>query len=500
MGGRLLVGSVQALFMIALVWIVCWRIKTMPASLRAFLWWLVSLKLVISLLPFPSMPLPMLPAESNLGTAIVGSTDAPLPASSHAVAALAPPRELSPAAAPDASPRIVRFAVVLAVGAWVAGLLVHAFSLLVAYARLRRVVRRSTPLDTDDALAADRLARVLGLQITPPIRRSNDVDTPLAAGFFRATVLLPASAMNGLSSGEREMAICHEFAHVRRRDLVLGWVPALAERLFFFHPLARLAAREYAADREAACDAVVLRAMDVAPQDYGRMLVRLGVVGVNPVFTMGGSSPSTSSLRRRLDMLQHVPFARVPRNWIALLALVATLAVVPLRVVARTPATPQGAAAPAVPAAARTPAKPVAKPQPAAPAVPAAPRPVARQNAPNGAGIEQSIAEQRRKMQQIEEALSKLRFELQALYEQEQASRLAQERRQVESIRRAVEASQSAERLQESAVRESEPQATKQFLENRLRELMVEQESMNNKQRQIEAEIKELRQRLERTP
>ena len=73
------------------------------------------------------------------------------------------------------------------------------------------------------------------------------------------------------------MALAHELMHVRRRDVLLGCIPALAERLYFFHPLARLAAREYVIAREAACDAAVVRALDVPADDYGRLLLRLGV-------------------------------------------------------------------------------------------------------------------------------------------------------------------------------------------------------------------------------
>ena len=35
------------------------------------------------------------------------------------------------------------------------------------------------------------------------------------------------------------MALAHELMHVRRRDVLLGCLPALAERLYFFHPLVR---------------------------------------------------------------------------------------------------------------------------------------------------------------------------------------------------------------------------------------------------------------------
>jgi hypothetical protein len=146
------------------------------------------------------------------------------------------------------------------------------------------------------------------------------------------------------------MTLCHELIHIRRHDLVRGWVPAIAERLFFFHPLARLAAREYLTSREAACDAAVVRALDVSPTDYGRMLVRLGVAVTQPAFAAGGSPSSMSSLRRRLEMLQHTVSPETSRRWKWLIAAM-VCALIPLHLVARTDAGQQPAPVRQVPEA-----------------------------------------------------------------------------------------------------------------------------------------------------
>jgi beta-lactamase regulating signal transducer with metallopeptidase domain len=371
-GERLLTGSVQGAFVIALVWLVCRNIAAIPASARAFLWWLASLKLALALMPLPSLPVPLLPSSGPAeaghyvrdarGPAGAGQySDATSDRSVSDVASLSdlqPPlvdsasvsssREAGSSEPATARARTAGFWLAAAIGLWLAGVTLLTLRLLRVYATLRSAVRGSTPLGAEAAEIVDRLARLLGLRKTPEVRVSDRVTTPLVAGLFRPTVLIPAQALATLSPGERAMAICHELAHVRRRDLLLGWVPALAERLFFFHPLARLAAREYVVAREAACDTLVLRAMGVAPQEYGRMLVRLGVGGLDPAFMAAGSSPSMSSLKRRLDMLQHLTFTGSRRRVIGLLVAVSALTFVPLRLVARTPPQPQvPAAAPA---------------------------------------------------------------------------------------------------------------------------------------------------------
>jgi chromosome segregation ATPase len=100
-------------------------------------------------------------------------------------------------------------------------------------------------------------------------------------------------------------------------------------------------------------------------------------------------------------------------------------------------------------------------------------------------------------VQQIEEALTKMRSDLQALYAQDREARLEQERQQVETIRRAFEESQLAKRRQESAVRESEVQTTNQFLESQLRALTAEHEQTSQTLRALSAEIDAIRQKLD---
>jgi hypothetical protein len=139
------------------------------------------------------------------------------------------------------------------------------------------------------------------------------------------------------------MALTHELVHLQRRDLWWGLLPAAAQHLFFFHPLAHLAAHEYALAREAACDAAVIAGNRHCAHDYGRLLVRLGVAP-RPSAGLASASPTFRILKRRLLMLQNT--ATTPRVVALLLTVaVAALGVVPYRIVAATHQA--GSAAPA---------------------------------------------------------------------------------------------------------------------------------------------------------
>jgi hypothetical protein len=131
------------------------------------------------------------------------------------------------------------------------------------------------------------------------------------------------------------MALGHELVHLRRGDLWLGLVPALAERVFFFHPLAWVAAREYLVAREAACDAEVVEALDVSAQDYGRLLLALGVAPVPARFAAAGSSHTFSNLKRRIVMLGLPSPTRKVRTAGWAVAALVVCALVPVRLVGR---------------------------------------------------------------------------------------------------------------------------------------------------------------------
>jgi hypothetical protein len=146
------------------------------------------------------------------------------------------------------------------------------------------------------------------------------------------------------------MSLCHEMAHVKRGDVWLGFVPALAERLFFFHPFARLAAREYAFWREAACDAAVIAALGAAPQSYGRLLLDLGVTSRPAALAPAGAAWSFRNLRRRIIMLRRPESPSLHVRLFTAAAVVAAVAgLVPLQLTAR-PAAATEARVPASPA------------------------------------------------------------------------------------------------------------------------------------------------------
>lgn len=333
---RLAWTSLQAVLLIGAVALITRLLPRLPAALRCMLWWLVGLQLVLGLCWHAPLELPLLAptnavslgalhASERITTTAAGLTAEASPAALPAPSAMMP--------TPHANGWIPAHWRLLLATLWLACLLVQGALAWRQWRQVQRVLRGSTRLP--DALmqaAFARRARALGLRRCPRLRVSHVIDSPQVSGLWRPVVLVPSS--HALTSSELSMALAHELAHLRRGDLWLGWVPAIAQRLFFFHPLVAWAVREYALHREAACDAQVLQQTDAPPHAYGDLLLRLGVA--HPMHSgLAGASPTFQNLKRRLTMLQQTDSLQRPqlRGWL-LIALIALAGVLPWRVTA----------------------------------------------------------------------------------------------------------------------------------------------------------------------
>ncbi|HEX8819712.1 MAG TPA: M56 family metallopeptidase, partial [Archangium sp.] len=349
------------------VWALTRALPRLPSSARAALWWLVALKCLVGLCAPTSVRLPLLPAPEP-SVAVVEKM-APAPAGEPPRPEVRRAEALVPVPTPEPSGTHLGWTpLVLGVLlAWLGGLAWQGRELRRGLVRLRRLRREARPLEDASLLqAAARLGRELGLTRIPRLLVSEHAESPLALGLLNPEVILPRRALETLSPQEQRMALAHELAHVRRGDLWLGWVPALAQAAFFFHPLVRRACREYALAREEACDAAALQATGAAPREYGRLLLLFGVARAPAAAAASGASSHLAALKRRIAMLEHADTeSKLPPRWSRwALGGLALVALVPFQVVAREAAPP-----PPAPAVQVAQAQPSAAPATASPVV-----------------------------------------------------------------------------------------------------------------------------------
>jgi beta-lactamase regulating signal transducer with metallopeptidase domain len=108
------------------------------------------------------------------------------------------------------------------------------------------------PERTVRALEAAR--RRLNLRHSIDLIASPTCEAPAVVRVLRPMIILPADGCASLDDEELESLLCHECAHVARRDNLLGVIEAIACSVFWFNPLVWLAHRRIASAREAACD------------------------------------------------------------------------------------------------------------------------------------------------------------------------------------------------------------------------------------------------------
>ena len=130
-------------------------------------------------------------------------------------------------------------------------------------------------------------------------------------------VLLPVSALAGLSPRQLEMVLAHELAHIRRHDFAVNLVQALVETLFFYHPAVAWLGRTVREEREHCCDDLAVAACGSAVS-YARALTALESLrmpGAQPaqpaLYATGGS------LAERVRRLVLPPRVGCGSRWLA---------------------------------------------------------------------------------------------------------------------------------------------------------------------------------------
>ena len=80
------------------------------------------------------------------------------------------------------------------------------------------------------------------------------VEVPTVIGSLRPVVLLPVSALAGMSPSQLDAILAHELAHIRRHDYLVNLLQTLVETLLFYHPAVWWLSRRIRIERENCCD------------------------------------------------------------------------------------------------------------------------------------------------------------------------------------------------------------------------------------------------------
>ena len=214
-----------------------------------------------------------------IGTAIVVNQTLE-PAPLRLVMRLVPPVELGPAGPDDRTPairviespdgldrvserrpmrqRMEAWSSAL-VPLWLGGVVLLSARLVLAWVGVARL-RRARTLPVAEAVVQRVAELAARLQIDRAVRvvQSAAVQVPLVVGWLRPIVMLPASALTGLSPAQLESIIAHELAHVRRHDYLVNALQSVAEVLLYYHPACWWISRRIRVEREHCCDDIAV--------------------------------------------------------------------------------------------------------------------------------------------------------------------------------------------------------------------------------------------------
>jgi beta-lactamase regulating signal transducer with metallopeptidase domain len=186
------------------------------------------------------------------------------------------------------------------VQAWFLGVFLFTLRTAGGLVLMERMRRRET-----NTVGAEVLKLCVRLQNHMGIRRAIrycetlNFSGPAVIGWFHPVVLLPLSALSGLSTAQLEAVIAHELAHIRRYDAFFNAVQVAVEALLFYHPAVWWLNKRIREERENCCDDMVV-ALCGSPLEYVRALTLLEASRVAPAFAMGANQGSLPARIRRL--------------------------------------------------------------------------------------------------------------------------------------------------------------------------------------------------------
>lgn len=204
-------------------------------------------------------------------------------------------------------------------GGYVLGVVVMLARLLRAYWSAGRLAKCGEIISEGELHAfLSRLSGQWRLRAAPVLKQVETLVVPKVVGLLRPTILLPASALSGLTTAELEMILAHELAHVRRADLWVNLVQRIAEAVLFFNPPLWLLNRRISTLREYCCDELACGAAShrtSRPQlQYALALLQVvelkqdaDFARTEQVAALAASGRSPSELRRRIARLFDEP-------------------------------------------------------------------------------------------------------------------------------------------------------------------------------------------------
>ena len=183
---------------------------------------------------------------------------------------------------------------------WLVGVLGLSIWHLGGWTQLQRLRRRMVKQVSERVhLRLRHLSERLGVKRAIKIAESALVQVPTVVGWLKPVILLPGSALTGLSGEQLEAILAHELAHIKRHDYLVNMLQTVVEILGFYHPAVWWVSHKIRVERENCCDDLAV-SVSGGRVRYARALTSLEEVRGGYSLAVAASGGSLFDRIRRL--------------------------------------------------------------------------------------------------------------------------------------------------------------------------------------------------------
>ncbi len=198
--------------------------------------------------------------------------------------------------------------------------------------QFNRHLKRQRPL-TDGATLSllEDCKELMGVTTPVFLVETDAIECPAVFGFIRPRILIPRGLLSSFTRAELRHVFLHELAHIKRRDILTGWVALALQLVHWFNPLVWLAFHRLRADRELACDALALSSAQTGENEpYGLTVMKVleGFAQTAGRPGVAGILENKQQMKRRIIMI--AKFRKTDRGLVLAGLLLAGLALVTL--------------------------------------------------------------------------------------------------------------------------------------------------------------------------
>ncbi|MFC1461892.1 M56 family metallopeptidase, partial [Verrucomicrobiota bacterium] len=175
------------------------------------------------------------------------------------------------------------------------------------YRFLWRVSRQRPVTDQSVLNLLEDCKDEMGVHVPMNVVETPRVNSPSLLGFIRPRLLLPVGMVNNFSSQQLRYVFLHELTHFKRGDIPINWLMSFLHIFHWFNPFVWIAFSRMRADREAACDGLVLSVVEEtdANKDYGEAIISLLEFSARSHWLPGvvGIVEDKNQMKRRITMI-----------------------------------------------------------------------------------------------------------------------------------------------------------------------------------------------------